>query len=66
MPFKSEAQRKKFYALYEEGKITKATLDKWESETAGETKKLPERLHKKQVSHLEKLQELTRNMKDYA
>ena len=36
-PYKSEAQRKKFRELFEEGKISKETLDKFERET-GDTK----------------------------
>ena len=43
MPFKSLAQRRKFYALKSEGKMDQKTIDEWESETK---KKLPERLHK--------------------
>ena len=33
MPFKSEAQRRKFHVLESEGKMSKAEVDKWESET---------------------------------
>lgn len=44
MPFKSEAQRKKFYAMYKRGEITKKTLLEWESETHG---KLPTKAKKK-------------------
>ena len=40
MPFKSEAQRRKFHQLVKEGKMSKATLDEWESATTG---KLPKR-----------------------
>ena len=43
MPFKSEAQRRKFYALKAEGKMDQKTIDEWESETKG---KLPERIKK--------------------
>jgi hypothetical protein len=39
MPFKSQAQRAKFYALKKEGKMDQATIDRWEKETGG--KKLP-------------------------
>ncbi len=44
-PFKSEAQRRKFYTLYEQGKISKKTLTEWEKATVG--KKLPERKKEK-------------------
>jgi len=43
MPFVSEAQRRKFYALAERGEIPKATVEKYESETKGS---LPERAAK--------------------
>lgn len=46
MPFKSQAQRKKFYEMAEQGKIPNAVVQKWESETP-DWKKLPKRLHKK-------------------
>lgn len=35
MPFKSEAQKKKMYALAAEGKISPATLKEWEDATKG-------------------------------
>lgn len=41
MPFKSEAQRRKFYALKAEGRMDQKTIDEWEADTP---KKLPERL----------------------
>lgn len=41
MPFKSEAQRKKFLQLVKEGKMPQSTFDKWQSETPD---KLPEKL----------------------
>ena len=44
-PFKSQAQRRKFYAMYEKGEISKKTLDEWESATGN--KKLPKKLKKK-------------------
>ena len=52
MPFKSQAQRKKFYALEREGKISRETLDKWESETG--KKKLPEKASSRPQSLLVK------------
>ncbi len=44
MPFKSEAQRRLFYAKAKSGEISKATVKRWEKETPD--KKLPERLGK--------------------
>jgi len=41
MPFKSKAQRRKFYALKAEGKMDQRTIDEWEAETSGG---LPEKL----------------------
>lgn len=43
-PFKSESQRKKFYAMAKRGEISKKTLEKWEKETG--KKKLPQRVKK--------------------
>jgi hypothetical protein len=40
MPFKSEAQRRKFAEMVKQGKITKATYDAWNNETP--KRKLPE------------------------
>jgi hypothetical protein len=45
MPFKSKAQRRKFYALKAKGKMSQATIDEWESATG--KKKLPEKVKKK-------------------
>lgn len=44
MPFKSEAQRRKFRDLVRKGEISQATYDEWESETPA---KIPERAPKK-------------------
>lgn len=41
MPFRSEAQRKKFAALVAEGKMSQETFDEWSKETPA---KIPERL----------------------
>jgi hypothetical protein len=41
MPFKSQAQRRKFAQLLVEGKISNATYEEWNRETGG--RKLPER-----------------------
>lgn len=45
MPFKSQAQRRKFYMLAKQGKISKEKLKEWEDATG--KKKLPERARKK-------------------
>ena len=45
MPFKSQAQRRKFAQLLVEGKISNETFEEWNRETGG--KKLPERVGKK-------------------
>jgi len=41
MPFKSQAQRRKFYAMAERGEIPWETVDEWERATGG--RKLPQR-----------------------
>lgn len=46
MPFQSQAQRRKFYAMAESGEIPHSTVKKWEDATP-KGKKLPERIHKK-------------------
>ena len=45
MPFKSEAQRRKFYAMQERCEISKNKVREYEEETEG---KLPERVKKKE------------------
>jgi hypothetical protein len=42
MPFKSQAQRRKFAQLLVEGKISNETFEEWNRETGGQ--KLPERV----------------------
>jgi len=42
MPFKSKAQRRKFYAMSDSGEISKGKVKEWEEATGG--KKLPERV----------------------
>ena len=44
MPFKSQAQRRKFAQLLVEGKISNETFEEWNRETGG--KKLPERVRR--------------------
>jgi hypothetical protein len=45
MPFKSQAQRRKFAELLVKGEITPETFEEWNRETGG--KKLPERVQAK-------------------
>jgi hypothetical protein len=45
MPFKSQAQRRKFAQLLVDGKISNETFEEWNRETGG--KKLPERVGRK-------------------
>jgi hypothetical protein len=45
MPFKSQAQRRKFAELLVKGEISPETFEEWNRETGG--KKLPERVRKK-------------------
>ena len=45
MPFKSQAQRRKFAQLLVDGKISARTFEEWNRETG--RKKLPERVGRK-------------------
>jgi hypothetical protein len=45
MPFKSQAQRRKFAQLLVEGKISNETFEEWNRETG--RRKLPERVARK-------------------
>jgi hypothetical protein len=45
MPFKSQAQRRKFAQLLVEGKISPETFEEWNRETG--SRKLPERASRK-------------------
>ena len=45
MPFKSQAQRRKFAELLVQGKISNETFEEWNRETG--RKKLPERVKRK-------------------
>jgi hypothetical protein len=47
MPFKSQAQRRKFAQLLVEGKISNETFEEWNRETGG--RKLPERVKRKRT-----------------
>lgn len=48
MPFKSQAQRRKFAELLVQGKISADTFEEWNRETG--SKKLPERARTKKSS----------------
>ena len=48
MPFKSQAQRRKFAQLLVEGKISDQTYEEWNRETG--SRKLPERVGTKKAS----------------
>jgi len=48
MPFKSQAQRRKFAQLLVEGKISNETFEEWNRETG--SKKLPERVGARKVA----------------
>lgn len=48
MPFKSQAQRRKFAELLVKGEISPETYEEWNRETGG--RKLPERVGKKRTS----------------
>jgi len=48
MPFKSQAQRRKFAQLLVEGKISNETYEEWNRETGGA--KLPERVKRKKTA----------------
>lgn len=48
MPFKSQAQRRKFAELLVKGEISPKTFEEWNRETGG--KKLPERVKRKAKS----------------
>jgi hypothetical protein len=48
MPFKSQAQRRKFAELLVKGKISPETFEEWNRETGGA--KLPERVKRKRTA----------------
>ena len=58
MPFKSQAQRRKFAQLLVEGKISNETFEEWNRETGG--KKLPERVKAAKKSKRRKRQTAAR------
>jgi hypothetical protein len=48
MPYKSNAQRRKFHSLLEKNEISKTVVDEWDKASKG--KKLPERVKPKNGS----------------
>jgi len=50
MPFKSQAQRAKFYSMAEKGEISHATVKEWEDATP-KNKPLPKRLKPKKSAN---------------
>jgi hypothetical protein len=52
MPFKSQAQRRKFAELLVEGKISNETFEEWNRETG--RKKLPERVKRQRTAKRKK------------
>jgi hypothetical protein len=52
MPFKSQAQRRKFAQLLVEGKISPATFEEWNRETG--SSHLPERVQRKTTASVTK------------
>lgn len=45
MPYKSEAQRKKFHAMLKRGEVSRKTVDEWDRKSKG--MRLPEHVKKK-------------------
>jgi hypothetical protein len=58
MPFKSQAQRRKFAELLVAGEISPETYEEWNRETGG--KKLPERVKRKTARSAAKRKQITR------
>lgn len=62
MPYKSDAQRKKFHALLSEGKIDKSVVDEYDKASKG--MKLPERVRPKvvrrKITSVEQLRDLSK------
>ena len=52
MPFKSQAQRRKFAELLVKGEVSSETFEEWNRETGG--RKLPERVKKKAKTRVSK------------
>lgn len=47
MPFRSKAQRRKFYSMMEKGEISKKVVDEYEKES--KDKRLPEKVKKSKM-----------------
>jgi hypothetical protein len=62
-PFRSEAQRRKFYAMAERGEISKKKVQEYEEKTKGD---LPERVSKKEsmVKAKRKAQKFTKKREE--
>jgi hypothetical protein len=56
MPFKSQAQRRKFGEMVKQGKITQKTFDEWNAETPAN---IPEKAAKKPMT-LERMQAIAK------
>lgn len=52
MPYKSQAQRRKFHELLKEGKLPKSVVDEFDKESDG--KELPERIASKKKQNSKK------------
>jgi hypothetical protein len=61
MPFKSQAQRRKFAELLVNGKISPETFEEWNRETGA--KKLPERVTPKRTAKRKRAVKRTRKGK---
>jgi hypothetical protein len=61
MPFKSQAQRRKFAELLVKGEISPDTFEEWNRETG--SKKLPERVTPKRTAKRKRAVKRTRNAK---
>jgi hypothetical protein len=59
MPFKSQAQRRKFAQLLVEGKISNQTFEEWNRETGG--RRLPERVRGKAKTSRKRTRKTTRS-----
>ncbi len=64
MPFKSQAQRRKFAELLVKGEISPQTFEEWNRETGGRT--LPERVKKKTAGRSVKKKAPRRSVKKKA
>ena len=61
MPFKSQAQRRKFAELLVKGEISPETFEEWNRETGGA--KLPERVKPKRIAKRKGAAKRTRKKK---